>query len=73
MQHKDASEFSSVADAIDWLRGTCNDLLDIPAEWLAEIDAEIFLCEACGWWCEQSENVGADGQVCVDCCDENEG
>ncbi len=34
------------------------------------IDNQIFLCEQCGWWCEQSEaneNPDGGGDLCNDC------
>ena len=39
---------------------------------LEELDQQIFLCDACGWWCpvseaETHEDYGQD--ICTDCLD----
>lgn len=38
----------------------------IAEESLQEIDAYIFLCEVCGWWCDRDE----EDETSVDTCDE---
>ncbi len=41
------------------------------------IDAEIFQCAECGWWCEMREEVsafaGLDEWTCRDCAQSNHG
>lgn len=64
---------TKVADA---LSGTCGTLtaalaefdaehLEQNAEFCASLDDLVFLCDGCGWWCEQSEMVGY--WSCEDC------
>lgn len=63
---------------VEEYRGTCNSLMESDENWLdeqgllQEFDNEIFECELCGWWCEQSEMSEGMPQVCDDCADEEE-
>jgi hypothetical protein len=59
--------FASAAEAVEFLRGTPNYIPDLTDEQAAAIDAEIFECCECGWWCEWSEESLAVESVCVDC------
>lgn len=34
------------------------------------LDALVFCCERCGWWCEQSEMAEGDEWICDDCSNE---
>jgi hypothetical protein len=34
-----------------------------------EVDKHIFLCDYCGWWCDEGDR--SDGGECTDCADEN--
>lgn len=62
---------------IDSLRGSCQTLdeslpdemefIDLTKEDFDQLDGEIFLCEDCGWWCEEYENTGDN--ICDDCRD----
>lgn len=61
---------------IDSLKGTCGSIGDyvedeneLTATDYQRIDNEIFCCETCGWWCENSEMSDTD-MVCVDCSDD---
>jgi hypothetical protein len=65
-----------IDEIIDFLRGTCLTLAAAleddedgeDEDLTAGIDAEIFECAGCGWWCEQSEaHEGPMGDVCDDC------
>jgi hypothetical protein len=67
-----------MAELIEHLRGTCKSLAQgctdfgtdedlLCQEDLAAIDAEIFLCESCGWWCERSEEKEDEPGVCIEC------
>lgn len=50
------------------------DLIDNSA-FLGAIDDAIFMCERCGWWCEQyeaNENPNGGDDICDDCKDEIE-
>lgn len=34
-------------------------------------EGEIFLCECCGWWCDQSDMNDVHGEYhCTDCCED---
>lgn len=56
------SEFATHAEA-------CNDVFN------AALDAEVFECAVCGWWCrfgdEEAVSAG-DGFACDDCNDEED-
>jgi len=71
-----------INDLIESLNGTCNSLDsalpegmeydDLTTEDHAEIDANIFCCATCGWWCEiGGANSGDDGDVCGDCVEDD--
>lgn len=71
-----------VNELIETLQGSCDTLdaalpdgmefIDLTKDDHDRIDSEIFLCEQCGWWCEQSEaNESDGGDVCQDCYDNN--
>lgn len=70
-----ATSEARIQEIIEDLRGSCNFLhaTCTPEEEedmhvLESIDAELFTCEECGWWCEHSEmNDDIDEQVCTDC------
>lgn len=63
--------------------GTCNedlesaisyhypemDVDDLTLEDHDLIDNEMFLCDACGWWCEASE---LEEEFCTDCSNEED-
>lgn len=55
----------------------CDDLglSDMDDDVCAGVDAEIFCCTFCGWWCgqeeEASEEVGHDEWICQQCAEEN--
>lgn len=62
-------------DVIYDLQGTCQSLqavlerhgLEDTEEVTQAIDAEVFCCETCDWWCERSEeSVGSPGN-CDEC------
>jgi hypothetical protein len=63
---------------ISYLQGTCNSLndgldvqgrddMDMTSEDFAAVDAEIFLCRDCGWWCGVDERSEDDDDMCTDC------
>lgn len=60
-------------EAADELRNTANtfeqvvgcELTDMSAEWLAELDTLVMLCDICGWWCDADEIN--DDQTCIEC------
>lgn len=68
-----------IYELIEDLKGTPSSIdVALPAEMIPEdlttedhekIDAEIFQCDRCGWWCEQDENHNGD-EICEDCSDE---
>lgn len=71
---------------INELRGTCesldavaerNGIDQMDTELCDAIDAEIFKCAECGWWCEMHEEVSAfadlDEWTCRDCAQSNHG
>lgn len=40
---------------------------------LQEIDALMFICVSCGWWCDVDEMAEVDGELtCVECAEDNE-
>lgn len=44
------------------------DLDELTIEELRELDALVFLCSECGWWCGMSEcSIVDDDQVCREC------
>ena len=53
------------------------DLDDMDDEVTEAVDAAIFECTQCGWWCtideEASEDYGRDEWTCETCCKEDEG
>lgn len=63
------------------LQGTCQSLdeavgfeLDLSEGELAAVDchaldALVFCCECCGWWCEQSEMSETMDWMCDDCAE----
>ena len=74
----------SIAKMIDHLRGSANGMdtacedfeLDPSDAAVTEaVDAEIFSCCDCNWWCpieeESSELVGHDEWICYDCARDN--
>lgn len=62
------------------LQGTCHALDDHAAEeeinsleFCEALDALVFCCESCGWWCGQDENADReDGWYCRECAEECE-
>lgn len=65
-----------IDEIIDSLRGTCRSLIDFLEDQededdtalLEAIDQDLFCCDQCNWWCEQSEaHEGTSGDVCDDC------
>lgn len=63
------------------LQGTCDSLDDkleergvnigsVPATLLQDLDMEVMLCSACGWWCEPCE-LDEEGN-CNDCSEEED-
>lgn len=63
---------------VEQLRGQC--IRDLPKvcgdlgveetkELCEGVDQEVFCCESCGWWCDQSEMSDKDW-TCDDCHDE---
>jgi hypothetical protein len=75
---------SQITTIVDDLRGTTgsleetiNEVLEttvdgidaISSESLSAIDDEIFLCDACGWWCGTDEYSPQEdaGQTCDEC------
>lgn len=66
------------ADIVHDLLGTCKSLEEVCSDdeindkvVTDAIDAEIFECDGCGWWCELSELNDDTGRwLCDDCSDE---
>lgn len=65
-------------DAAERLQGTCQSLTILLEElghpeaedvsaFTETLDAEVFCCDTCGWWCEQSEMSEDEDWVCDDC------
>ena len=80
------TEQSKIEAVIDDLRGTCSSLdavaerhdIDPNDAGLCDaIDAQIFNCADCGWWCEMHEEVsafaGLDEWTCSECAKDNHG
>lgn len=69
-----------VHELIQSLQGTCTTTDehlpdgmswdDLTKEDHKTIDNEIFLCEECGWWCENDEYH--EGELCNDCYSGND-
>lgn len=65
---------------VEELTGTCKDVDAVLGDdedamdpvLCATIDAEIFECETCGWWCEWSEESERLPRNCTDCAPEEE-
>ncbi|MBT8411040.1 MAG: hypothetical protein KJP02_04490 [Octadecabacter sp.] len=68
---------------IDQLRGSIDMLSSYPdgveelldnMEFCKLLDQHIFSCDACGWWCDISEEASDDYDLpaltCRDCCEE---
>jgi len=52
--------------------GEYDSLLDLPMEFLQQIDDSIFQCTACSWWCDIDEANDQNGEnVCNDCHEED--
>lgn len=77
----DAHVHTLYAEVVEHLRGSCRSVhdaeqafglsgLDDSEAFCAALDAELFLCEGCGWWAEQGEG---DGDNCEECCDDDAG
>lgn len=66
---------TAVDDAIADLQGTCQSLEQVldrhgladTEEVTQAIDAEVFCCSQCDWWCERNEENNEEGGVCTDC------
>lgn len=44
---------------------------DLTEDELGDIGQDIFRCDSCGWWCDISENIEAEGEmICNDCGEE---
>lgn len=70
-----------IYEIINDLRGTCQSFESIvvyhtnltPDEidpaFLDVIDENIFLCETCGWWCDEDEESETEGSenICKEC------
>lgn len=74
---------AQITDLADYLRGTCADLSvavalcfegrtedDLAPGDCQELDAQVLVCERCGWW-EEATEFDEDG-ICNDCQQENE-
>lgn len=71
------TENFDIHELIISLQGTCTmvdenlpegmTVLDLTDEDYATIDNEIFLCDECGWWCENSEQNSEGNGLCNDC------
>lgn len=64
---------NAVEELADRLRGTCNSLTDEEQGWIESVpgfaealDAKVFLCEQCGWWCGEDE-YGKKDMHCDEC------
>lgn len=42
---------------------------DVPHDMLVELDCQVLLCEACGWWSEAHEFEDEHNQICNECAD----
>lgn len=75
------SKEDNIETLIDRLRGTTGSiemecqslgLSDLDDDVTAAVDAEIFCCTCCGWWCgieeEMSEDFALDELTCEQCC-----
>lgn len=73
----------TVEEIAEELRGSCQSLTlvlerndmdgaDNDSAFCAQLDALVFCCEACEWWCEQSEmgDRKDDRWICQECTDE---
>lgn len=67
-----------IQELIDTLQGTCKSLEQgcqdcgftedsLTSSELEDLDAEIFLCESCGWWYERSEESERNEGDCIEC------
>lgn len=74
-----AGEVDVVGEIAESLRGQCQDsLMDVlerhgmehleaDEAFTGAIDAEVFECEQCNWWCEWSEESESTPGSCTDC------
>ena len=37
-------------------------------EFCSAVDAEVFCCDTCGWWCEMDEESESSPGSCTNCC-----
>lgn len=61
-------------ECADKLQGTAQSLADVATEeetsnavFCGELDAHVFCCEACNWWCPVDEMSAEEDQVCDEC------
>lgn len=78
MSQIDQSRVAAIAEA---LVGTCmTDIDDVTTpeerndvEFLRAVDAVVFRCECCDWWCDTSEmDDGEELTICRQCAEEAE-
>lgn len=73
----------NIDSLIESLTGTCSSIDDKLPEGMDwndltmddhnKIDNEIFCCDQCGWWCENSDmSENEDDQICNDCHETNQ-
>lgn len=82
-----AFTYEEMQEIIECLRGTCKSLDDGVSEIFEgkdfgdmsmdncyQLDEQIFLCDACGWWYEIGESADDEnymgGQICQNCKEE---
>ena len=56
--------YNNVQELIDELIDTDIMMTEDQRIWMEELDAHIFCCVICRWWCLQSEN---NEETCNDC------
>lgn len=70
----------SAEEIADELRGTCASLHEVlerhdmrdaanNTEFCHQLDAQVFECTGCSWWCEHSEMSEGQDWVCSECED----
>lgn len=55
---------------IESIIGDGHDAGDIDPVCLDQIDSDIFLCNACGWWCDKDEEAEDEWGTCEECSED---
>lgn len=71
-QVAEALKGQATNDLRDVLKEIGRPELENSVSFCMDVDAQVFKCEACGWWCDEEEKSGGTGSgwVCEECCPE---